>query len=221
MAETPTPDAAAGRRWVMKGLAEVATALILSVAALLTSWASYQSALWDGEQAAAYTRAGAARVEAGLLATENGQAEGIDLLLFTQWLDAHARRNRELQTFYRKRFRPEFATAFEAWIARRPNLDPTAPSTPFAMPQYVPRLARQSATLSRRADAIFEQGQRANDISDAFVQATVILALALFLGGIAQTFDHERVRLALSGMAAVACVLGMIQLLRLPVLHVG
>ena len=40
---------------------------MLSAAALLTSWAAFQSALWDGEQAAAYARAGEARVIRRLL----------------------------------------------------------------------------------------------------------------------------------------------------------
>jgi hypothetical protein len=202
-------------------LAEVLAAIILSVAALLTSWASFQAALWDGEQAAAYTRAGAARVEASTLATRNGQREGVDLILFTQWLDAYARGDARLQDFYRKRFQPDFARAFDLWLALRPQENPGAPSSPFAMPQYRPRLAAVARETDARADALFEKGQKANDISDAFVQATVILALALFLGGIGQTFHGRRTRIALSAMAAVACILGLLRLSMLPALSLG
>lgn len=202
-------------------VADVLAAIALSVAALLSTWASYQAALWDGEQAAAYTRAGAARVESGLLATENGQAEGIDLFLFSQWLDAFADGNVRLQHFYRARFRPEFATAFDAWLALRPQHDPRAPPSPFAMRQYKPHLKVQAAAMGRQADQLFADGQRANAISDSFVQATVLLALALFLGGIGQTFRRLTLKLMVTVLAACACAAGIVRLVALPILQPG
>lgn len=196
---------------------EIVAALVLSIAALLTSWAGFQAALWDGEQAAHYAQAGAARVEAGLLATQRGQGEAADLVLFTQWLDAYAQRETRLQAFYRSRFRPEFARAFEAW-RKRDIRDPGAPATPFAMPDYHPRHAAEAVATEARANALFDRGQRDNQTSDRFVQSTVVLALALFLGGIGQTFQRMRVRLALNGFAALACIWGLFQLVALPVL---
>jgi hypothetical protein len=199
-------------------LAEIAAAIVLSVAALLTSWAGFQAALWDGEQAAHYAEAGAARVRAGLLATERGQGQAVDLVLFTQWLDAYAQRETQLELYYRARFRPEFARAFEAWLERKPSDDPHAPPSPFAMAEYRPRHAAEAAAMERRADALFAEGQHDNEVSDRFVQSTVVLALALFLGGIGQTFERTGVRLALSGLAALACIFGLAQLFSLPVL---
>lgn len=52
----------------LSAVSDTLAAIVLSISALLTSWASFQAALWDGEQAAAYTRAGATRVRASLLA---------------------------------------------------------------------------------------------------------------------------------------------------------
>ena len=204
-------------RWSLDAIAEIGAAIALSAAALLTSWAGFQAALWDGEQAAAYAQAGIARVQAGVLATQNGQLEAVDLFLFTQWLNAFAEEDQELQDFYRVRFRPEFARAFDAWVALKPRYNPTAPPTPFAMPNYKPVLARQSAETNQRADALFAKGERANSVGDSFVRATVVLAIALFLGGIGQTFKREILRLGLSGLAAIACVAGLIQLFALPV----
>lgn len=209
------------RHPLVRALVEIAAAIVLSVAALLTTWASFQAALWDGEQAAAYTQAGAARVKAGVLATQNGQYEGVDLLLFTQWLDAHAREDRSLDAFYEERFRPEFARAFRAWLALKPLQNPAAPRTPFQMADYAPHLAGEAKVMDRNADALFDKGQQANEISDSFVQATVILALALFLGGIGQTFRGEGVRLVLSGLGAAACAVGAYQLVSLPALSLG
>lgn len=202
--------------WRSDEALDTLAAIILSVSALLTSWASFQAALWDGEQAAAYTRAGTARTRASLLATENGQYQGADLFLFTQWLNAYAGKDVALQQFFHDRFRPEFRTAFDAWIALRPMHDPDAPHSPFVMREYAPRLAREAASLDRQADAEFERGQRYNGISDAYVAATVIFALSLFVGGIAQTFDRKHLAAALTLLGAVACAYGLIGMVNLP-----
>ena len=87
------------------------------------------------------------------VANRQGQ---IDVALFTQWVDAYARDETELERFYRKRFRPEFQPAFQAWVATRPRKNPEAPLSPFAMPQYklaatakADRLEAQAGAFSR------------------------------------------------------------------------
>lgn len=197
---------------------ELMAAFVLSMATLLTSWAGFQAALWDGEQAAAYTEAGSARVQAGLLETESGQTEAIDLFLFTEWLNAHAAGNTLLENFYRERFRPEFARAFRAWMALDPLDNPNAPLAPFSMRDYVPSHARAAKEANAAADALFARGQKANDISDAFTRATVVLAMALFLGGIGQTFRQYHLQLVLNLLAGAACAFGLVMLTSLPIL---
>lgn len=201
--------------------AEGAAALVLSVAAFATSWSGYQAALWDGEQAAHYTEAGAVRVASGRASTQGGQLEAADLFLFSQWLNAQAQDETRLADFYHSRFRPEFRPAFDAWMATHPLKDPAAPATPFLMPQYHSAMFREASGLQKKADELFDQGQRANKISDAFVQATVFLAMALFFGGIGQTFRRPRIKLILIGIAALACVIGIVKMSVLPIQHLG
>lgn len=206
------------RRFDGAYMAEVAAAVVISVAAAMTSWVGFQAALWDGEQAAHYTQAGAARVQATSAATAAGQLETADLLMFQGWLSATAQNEPTLQAFYRQRFRPEFAGAFEAWLKTEPLIHPTAPRTPFAMPQYHSARLEESRRLQRQADALFDQGQKDNDISDRFVRGTVLLAVALFFGGISQTFKETRVKAALILVAAIICVLSAAPVAHLPTL---
>jgi hypothetical protein len=202
----------------LSSLVEIMAAVVISIAAALTSWVGFQAALWDGEQAAHYAQAGAVRVTATRAATAGGQMETADLLMFQQWLNATAQNETELQDFYRKRFRPEFARAFQAWLDTRPHQNPHAPPTPFAMPQYhLERLAEAEA-LQKQADALFDRGQRDNDISDRFVRGTVLLAVALFFGGISQTFKSPMVKAALVGIALIICVVSTAQISHLPTL---
>ena len=115
---------------------ELAATLLLAVAAVATAWAAYQSARWHGEQARAQSASIAARVESTRAADVANRQGQVDVALFTQWVDAYAREETELAAFYRKRFRPEFVPAFDAWVATRPRKNPDAPLSPFAMPQY-------------------------------------------------------------------------------------
>jgi predicted Zn-dependent protease len=114
-----------GRR--LEAWVEVGSAVVLSVAALAIAWSGYQASRWTGEQAKAFSRANAARVESTRWANlANSQTE-IDVATFIQWVDSYARHETELADFYRKRFREEFRPAVEAWIATRPLRNPEAP----------------------------------------------------------------------------------------------
>lgn len=196
---------------------EAGGAVTLAVAALLTTWCSYQSALWDGDQSAAYTRAGEIRTTASRREVQAGQIEGADVLLFTQWLDAHAAGDRKLEAFYKTRFRPEYLAAHEAWLAQNPLDDPEAPRTPFASPAYHLTARDEGDALERQAAEVFNEGEKANRISDDFVRAGVILAGAMFFGGIGQVFENPRVRIALLGIAVLQCAGGIFLLSRLPI----
>ena len=141
--------------------------MLLAAATVATAWASYQSARWHGEQARAQSASIAARVESTRAANVANRQGQIDVALFTQWVDAYARNETELATFYDKRFRPEFQPAFDAWVATRPRRNPSAPLSPFAMPQYklaataaADRLEVKAAASSERAGAIHPARRR-------------------------------------------------------------
>jgi hypothetical protein len=214
-------EPAKGQRNWMEIAAEGLAAFVLSITALLTSWAGFQAALWDGEQAAHYAEAGAARVKASALATENGQREAGQLFVFTQWINATDRGDTTLAQYYEERFGPEFKPFFEQWLSYKPKTNPAAPPTPFAMKGFQTHFARDAAAMNAKADALFDEGQKANANSDAFTQATVIFALALFLAGIGQTFQRNELRIFMSVLAAVACLIGFVQVIELPALHLG
>ena len=121
--------------------------MLLVVAALATSWSSYQATRWNGEQAAAAGRTSAIRIEA---ARAQGLAQAqtqVDVATFIAWADAERRGEEKVAAFYVDRFRDEFRPAYDAWIATDPFTSPAAPPTPFAMDEY----QLQARTDSRRA----------------------------------------------------------------------
>jgi hypothetical protein len=178
---------------------ELAATVLLAMAAVATAWASYQSARWHGEQARAQSASIAARVESTRAANVASRQVQIDVALFTQWVDAYARDETELAAFYRKRFRAEFQPAFDAWVATKPRTNPSAPLSPFAMPQYKlaattkgDRLEVRAATFSQRAGDFI---QRADDYS----LAVVLFASSLFFAGIS-TRLRSSIRMVVLGL---------------------
>ena len=163
---------------------ELAATVLLAMAAVATAWAAYQSARWHGEQAKGQSASIAARVESTRAANVANRQAQIDVALFTQWVDAYARDETELAGFYRKRFRPEFRPAFEAWVATRPRTNPSAPLSPFAMPQYKLAATAKAERLEAQAAAASASVGRFIQRADNYSLAVVLFAASLFFAGI-------------------------------------
>jgi hypothetical protein len=189
------------RDWV-----EIVATFLLSVAAIATAWSSYQATRWNGEQAKASSRTNAIRIQAS---RAQGLAEAdtqVDIATFIQWVNARARKEPSLATFYRNRFRDEFAPAFNAWIATKPFENPDAPPSPFRMPEY--RLAARAE--AERLDAAAELSSakvRRNILrSSNYVLCVVLFAVSLFFAGISTRTTAPGSRKALLGIGCLLFV---------------
>jgi hypothetical protein len=199
------------------GRFELATTLLLAIAAVATAWAAYQSARWHGQQAKAQSASVAARVESTRTANVANRQAQIDVALFTQWVDAYARDETELADFYQRRFRTEFQPAFDAWVATKPRTNPDAPLSPFAMPQY--KLA-----TTARADALEGQAAAASQQVGTFIQradnyslAVVLFAASLFFAGISTRLRSQTTRLVVLGLGYTLFLSSLIWIATLPV----
>jgi hypothetical protein len=184
-------------------LVELLSTVLLAVAALATAWSTYQSTRWRGDQAADYSKATAARIESSEASTRAGQLTQIDIATFVQWIDAQVAGDPELARFYRRRFRPEFQPAFDAWVVTRPFTNPDAPLTPLAMPQYTVSEAVRSSQLNAEAGEHANAAEVANQRADNYVLAVVLLASALFFAGISTKMRTLRQREALLALGWV------------------
>lgn len=196
---------------------DLVTVVLLSVATLATSWATYQATRWSGVQAGRYAQANDRRTESARAADLASGEQLADVVTFTSWLSAYGAGNTQLATFYRHRFRAEFRPAFEAWIESRPAVNPRAASGPFALPEY--RLAQneEAARLATEAERLFQEGQAANEHGDNYVLDSVVFSSVLFFAGISQQLHRRSMRLTLLALAGVLCLAGLGGLLRLPV----
>ena len=199
---------------------EVTTAILLSVAGLVSAWASYQASLWGGVQASHYAHASAKVTEASRLSIIDGQAFGADSQIFMAWLEAASAADVARMTFFEHRFSPELRTKFDPWRARHAGdlrqmqADPNAPRQ---FPRPIHREGVEARALQRAADAEFEAGEQANRNGDRYVAATVVLSTVLFLGGISPLLKDTRIRMALLALATLLGLGASIFIFALPI----
>jgi hypothetical protein len=196
---------------------ELAATVLLAMAAVATAWAAYQSARWHGEQAKAQSASIAARVESTREANVANRQGQIDVALFTQWVDAYALDETELAAFYRKRFRPEFRPAFQAWVATRPRVNPDAPLSPFAMPQYKLAATAKADSLEAKATAFSASVGRFIQRADNYSLAVVLFAASLFFAGISTRLRSPTPRMVVLGLGYTLFLGSLIWIATFPV----
>jgi hypothetical protein len=211
---------------------ELFEAILLSIAAVLAAWTGFEAAKWGGVQANSYSQAGASRVESTRSSTEAGQNVTIDVVSFTQWLQAAQAEGlfadpsdaqpgyvpdpEVLSGFLYERFRPEFKIAVDAWVATRPRANPDAPTTPFAMPQYRMAATVEAERLEHLAEDQAADARRANQRSDNYVLMTIVFATVLFFAGISSKMDTFRARSLLLGVGTTILLGAIVVVAMLP-----
>jgi hypothetical protein len=197
---------ATGRR---AELIEIAEAALLAVVAIATAWSGYQTARWDARQAHLYGLANKYRAAENRAATRSGQQRLYDTTTFGFWLQSKAQGDDEAAALFRRRFRPEYRPAFDAWLKTDPIHNPKAPAGPLFMPQYRNVASEQAAAYDERASAAFEAGTKARERGDKYLRNTVLLATVLFLTALAQKFKVQGVRIGLLGVSVVLLVIAL------------
>jgi hypothetical protein len=196
---------------------ELVATILLSLATVATAWSGYQASRWNGEQAKAASRANALRIESSKAAGLANAQSQVDVLTFTQWVDAYVRREDELVAFYEKRFRAEFKPAVDAWVATRPLRNADAPLTPFAMPEYVLAARTESERLDAEAEAWAARGRANIQRAANYVLGVVLFATALFFAGMSTKLQSQRYRRVLLGFGVVVFLSAAVWLATFPV----
>ncbi len=196
---------------------EVVATILLAAATVAIAWSGYQASRWNGEQAKAFNRAGAVRVESSKADSLANSQTQIDLSVFTSWVDAVGHHEQSLAAFYARRFRPEFKPAVEAWQATQPFTNLNAPLSPFRMPQYKLAAREQANRLEAEADVLAAKGRANVQRSTNYVLGVVLFASALFFAGISSKMQRQRIRQVLLAFGLVVFVGTLIWIATLPV----
>jgi len=194
---------------------EIVEAVVLAIVAVATAWSGYQAARWDALSNQSYNLASRTTVVSQEKATLAGQDRLYDITSFNAWLDAKVAGKGKLATFYQRRFRPEYATAFAAWWKLDPFNNSSAPPGPIFMTEYVNANSRESARLAEEAKNHFEKGVSTRETGDK-VKVTVFLATVLLLTALSQRFQIFGPRVAVVAIAFALLVVSTYWILTFP-----
>lgn len=175
---------------------EIAEAAVLAIVAVVTAWSGYQAAKWDAVSAQHYNLATRIGVVSQAKAALAGQDRLYDIVTFNAWVAAKLSHRGKLAAFYQRRFRPEYAAAFRAWMELDPVHNTSAPPGPTFMAEYKNANSQESATLAEEAKDHFEKGIDTREIGDRYVKITVFLATVLLLTALSQRFEILGPRIA-------------------------
>lgn len=214
---------------------ELIATILMALAAILTAWSGFQAAKWGGVQATDFSAAGASRTESTRASTTAGQEIQLDVTTFLNWLNAASEDLRleeipdpdttggyqptpdTLSGFLFERFRSEFEPAVLAWLETSPFTDPTAPSSPFEMPEYVVASAVEAEELREVAEDFSRLAREANQNGDNYVVMTILSALVIFFAGLASKLIKPRNQAIALGLGILIFVGTVITVLTLPI----
>lgn len=162
-----------------------------------------------------------ARANATELAAEAGRLELIDTEVWLAWLSAYSVDKERVADFLQERFSPPLAAAQAAWLKDArfdPDGDPVSvpPGTPFDEEAYaVSERAAADAELVIAEDAVLLASE-ASEANSNFVLVVVLLALSLFLVGIATKLGRPKIQVAMIVIGMVMMTLGLVRIALLP-----
>src|SRR5262245_30310419 len=165
---------------------EILEAIVLAAVAVLTAWSGYQAARWDARSAASYARASSTTVHSQEQLTLAGQERLYDISTSNAWLEAKMAGKEREAAIFERRFRPEYATAYAAWVRLDPLNNLKAPAGPIFMAEYRNAKFDEGQRLARQAATEFEEGVQAREKGDEYVRITVVLATVLLLTALSQ-----------------------------------
>jgi hypothetical protein len=190
-----------------RGVTEIGSVIVLSLATIVSAWCAYQAARWGGIETFQLNDVDRLERRATQLEVQADQQRTFDANMFGQFVAARSRGEDKLADYLRQRFRPEARTALEAWLATRPRINPDAPPHPFVMAEYELASQQQAARLVEQASKRLDEARRANSWSDNYVLLTVAFTSVLFFTGICTKLPTQMMRRA---TLAIGCILFLI-----------
>jgi len=197
------------------------TAIILAIAAVATTWASFQASQWANAQSDAQSLSAIQRSDANRAASEAASQSVVDSQMWIAWVEATAAKQKLRAGFLRDRFSPALDVVQKQWLGTVPvdaDGNPAAipDGTPLSLPGYVVPAQVQADEFSRRAEASLADADRASNTATRHVMLAVLFALVLFFASVATKFSAPKIQVALILTALLLLVTTTIRMLMLP-----
>ncbi len=199
---------------------EVIIAILLGIVSIATAYASFQSSLYGGQQAQAYTVGTNLSTEAESLYLENNQTFVQNSQLWQTLTELRLdianpdpaiseAAQIKYDTIYFQSVSDDFGAAIERADAEN-EANPDFYVDPSDDEDYQASLFTEYADTKDKADKTIKEGDLANTYGDRDTLATVIMAVSLFLLGIAAVVTAYRVKLIMGAVAVAIFVVAIV-----------
>lgn len=197
------------------------TAVILGLAAVATTWVTFQASQWAEVQANAQATSAILRSDANRAASDAVSERIVDSQMWLSWLRTIANDQPDRASFYRDRFSPALDQAHRAWRAQNPQATTadasSAPdATPFDLPEYQPPAQTTSDRLAERAESELARADEASGNANRYVLMSIVFALSLFFGSVATKFSNPKQQVLLVLLSLTLLIGGVIRSVLLP-----
>lgn len=204
---------------------ELFIAIILGITAVLTAYASWQSALYSGDQAEMYTQGNAMIADANQYYNEASQAIAQDTATWNEInglridlafaesagnTDDMEKINYKLNQLMYESVSEGLSAAIE-WADAQEEY-----ASPFEMEGFIDSYYVNAKATYDDGWAKIEEGTAANQLDDKQGLVTVILAVVLFMLGIVSTFTNMKTKFVVTGISLAALVFGVVMMLSVP-----
>ncbi len=204
---------------------ELLTAILLGLVSVTTAYASFQASLYDGETAKQFSAGQNSQTEAESLYLEANQQYIRDVQLWDRMTELQieidtvpAQAAASQLKYDTLLFTSVSETLNEAilWSAEQNVADPTVFTSPFDSEDYQDALYGAWAEEDDRSIAAFQAGDAADKHGDTLTLTTVLMAISLFLLGVAAVARQLRVQVILIAVSMVIYVVSLVMTASVP-----
>ncbi|MFM9124011.1 MAG: hypothetical protein ACKOSO_02330 [Actinomycetota bacterium] len=194
---------------------EIAIAVLLGIAAILTAWSTFQSSQLGAAVTAAYSE-GIRLSDTASQAFNDASATDIaDEALFLEFAKAANAGDEDTADYIYSSLMSEDLAAAVDWWSDQP--DSAGYDTPFVEdnPNWSTVAYDDAAAIDADAQAKFEEATAKDALGTDFDVLSIIIAISLFLFGVGSLVRQERIKIGLGVIGAVILVYSAVRLVQL------
>lgn len=192
---------------------ELIIVILLGLVSVTTAYASFQAAIYDSAMASSYTRAQTTSTEAESLYQEASQIARQNENVWNRMVDLQiemessdpdvaAMASFKWEQLYFTSVSAELEAAMD-WANQQNEADPAEYTSPLESEEYYDTLFTEYQQTAAEAEAAIVEGDGHNVSSDRLTLNTVLMAISLFLLGIAAVLSRQVLVITLTVISTV------------------
>lgn len=220
------PPARTKRLADLFGSPELIIVILLGIVSVVTAYASFQAALYDSQMAGAYTKGQQEGTAAESLYLEANQQYILDVQNWSQLtllsIDMESTdpvlaqsATDKFDTLYFQSVGEDLDAAI-TWSIEENDANPEVFTSPFDNEDYMDAMFSPYADSKAVADKLIAEGDEYNSLSDKLTLNTVLMAISLFLLGVAAVVRSRRSQIVLASVATAVFIAAAVMTAAIP-----